>query len=211
MTDIVEAGGGEALTTIKLVTADGTDRLVQAPLAWLIEATEHTATDREFAYDPDGATALVFRIHDGDGTLVVSDDNGAAAVLPPDRRANVLAELKRRLWATWVEVEVDADEIDESLTQFTETVAEWNRLIPAQFLDTAVVETKAEHDGGDDDDWRGVVRVSFRRPPTPEEQAQRAETARQQAELQEKYDRRELARLGAKYDTKPIDATEPSD
>jgi hypothetical protein len=154
--------------TLVLRTADGTDRPFELPLAWLVEALEHAAPGREYVY---AAPHVVFRAG-ADGTLVLSDENGAAVTLSAERRPQHLALLKERLWQSWHEIEVFSEAFfgAESLAEFTERVAGWNRQVPAEYLETACVEVFVERD--DDDDYNGCIKVSYRRPPTPEEQAE---------------------------------------
>jgi hypothetical protein len=194
----IETGDNSEAIAIRLKTADGIERLAHVPLAWLIEAVQNTAPDREFAYPQ---SRVAFRIDD-DGALVMSDDDGATAVMPAERRPQVLADLKRKLPATWVPQAVFRDSIDESLADFTARVAEWNRLVPADLQDATTVETEMEND--DDGDPVAVINVTYLRPPTADEQAQRVATDRQH----EKWERETLARLLAKYGSP--DAAEPS-
>jgi len=176
---------------LKLTMPDGAKRVVVVPHVWLIEAIEHTAPGREFHHE----SGVTFRMRD-DGAIVVSDEIGGVHVMVPGaERDEALAGVKHRLWATWRKVIVLSETIDEdTLAAFAQRVAEWHRLIPVELHETACVQTEI-------DDDEGILSVFYRRPLTPEEQAEQAERDRHDDAAIEQHERKQLARLQAKYGT----------
>jgi hypothetical protein len=158
---------------------DGRTRAVVVPLLWAIEALEQISPERPFHHEGSGVT---FRMRD-DGAIVASDEAGGVHVIPADERAASMRRLKLRLWGSWRNVDVWIRAIGESLSGFAQRVAEWQRMIPAELLETAAVETDY-----DPDEKASLLSVFYKRPPTPEEQAKQAEFDRHNATATEDYE-----------------------